>query len=746
MLAVDLARFGRTGDLKALTKRSAITAFAAFAVTFVSVGDNSKWVNPFIGTGANGHCNPGAARPFAMVQPGPDTGTGDWRYCAGYQYADKTIMGFSQNHLCGTGQGEMGDVLLLPFRGEKVLRKSTFSHANETAGPGYYAVTLDDAKVRAELTGTDRVACHRYTYMGRGPAHLLVDLQHGLVGEESWANRMTIEGFAWFSDDGFSLTGTRLVRQYWPLHRVFFHAVFSRPIKGRRLVKKELPTENGDRWALDFDIEPGGTLEVRVAMSYTSAEGAVGNYRAEAEGKDFDTIRALARAAWNDILSRVEVEGATDDQKAILYTSLYHLCYQPNVISDVGAKTRYSTFSFWDTYRAAHPLYTLLTPERVDDFIASILDHARKTGQMPIWEIYGQEGYDMIASHSIPVVLDAWRKGFNIDLKAFYPFVKHTLVTDNRAPRAARLHKPFLSCHWGKLDKLGFFPCDVVTWGSVSRVMETSLDDWCAAEMAKALGNSKDEAFFRSRSRCWRNSFKPGAGWACPRFSDGKWLEGYDPCWLRRPKGFLAQGTCDTTEGSGVQWSFHVMHDFPGLVEAMGGRDDFLKKLDFLFTHKPYWADDQSLKAEWPFRDASGTIGEYSHGNEPCHHIAWLWSLAGDRAKTAERVRYICGTQYANRPDGVCGNDDCGQMSAWYAFAAMGFYPVNPAAAEYVAGEPLFPRLRFFLPKGRTLEIHKGGVSGMTLNGKPVQGVILRHSDLVKGGVLAFGMASVPGA
>ena len=717
----------------------ALAALAALSAAFAAADDNAAYVNPFIGTDGNGHCNPGATRPFAMVQPGPDTGAGDWRYCAGYQYADKTIMGFSQNHLSGTGQGEMGDVLLLPFRGDKTLRRSAFSHAAEAASPGYYAVTLEDAKVRAELTCTDRVAFHRYTYMGDGPAHLLVDLQHGLVGEAAWANRMTIEGFAWFSDDGLSMTGSRFVRQYWPAHRVFFHAVFSRPIKARRLLKNDLPTENGDRWVLDFDVEPGGTLEVRVAMSYASAEGAVGNYRAEAEGKGFDAVRASSRAAWNDILSRVEVEGATDDQKAVLYTSLYHLCYQPNLISDAAAEPRYSTFSFWDTYRAAHPLYTLLVPERVDGFVSSIFEHAKATGQMPIWEIYGLEGYDMIASHSIPVVLDAWRKGFSVDLESFYPYVKRTLTTDNRAPRAARLHKPFMACHWDKLDRLGFFPCDVVTWGSLSRVMETTLDDWCAAEMAKALGNGEDEAFFRNRSGFWRNSFKPGTGWAWPRLSDGKWLEGYDPCWLRRPDGFQGQGTCDTTEGSGVQWSFHVMHDFPGLVEAMGGRAKFLERLEFLFAHRPYWVDDASLKDVWPFRDASGNIGEYSHGNEPCHHVAWLWSLAGERSKTAELVRQICDTQYPNRPDGVCGNDDCGQMGAWYVFAAMGFYPVNPAAAEYVAGEPLFRNMRLSLPGGRTLEIRKGGVLGITLGGNAVEGAILAHADIVKGGVLEFG-------
>ena len=698
------------------------------------------FVNPFIGTDANGHCNPGAARPFAMVQPGPDTGAGDWRYCAGYQYRDTSILGFSQNHLCGTGQVEMGDVLLLPFCGEEVLRKSCFSHANETATPGYYAVTLDAAKVRAELTSTERVACHRYTYLEEGQEHLLVDLQHGLVGESQWANRMTLEGHADFAADGRSMSGTRLVEQYWPKHRMFFHMAFSRPFVSKRLLKNELATEKGERWVLDFDLKKGETLEVKVALSYRSVAGAKRNLEVEAPGWDFDGVRRASAQTWEDILSRIEIDGASADERAVFYTSLYHLCYQPNLISDVGENPRYSTFSFWDTYRAAHPLYTLLVPERVNGFVDSILDHAKTTGFMPIWEIYGKEGYDMIGSHSIPVVLDAWRKGFDVDLKAFYPFVKRTQTENNREFIAHRNGKPFENCHWKLLDKLGYYPCDVVTWGSISRLMETTFDDWCAAEMAKELGLKDDEAFFRRRADMWKNVFKPGAGWICPRTSGEDWLAGYDPAWLIRPKGFPAGFSADTTEGSGFQWSFHVLHDFAGLVAAMGGKDAFASKLDYLFEHLPFWKDDMSLVNVWPYREASGLIGEYAHGNEPCHHVAYLYSLTGDRRKTAARVREICRTQYANRPDGVCGNDDCGQMSAWYVFAALGFYPVNPASAEYVLGEPLFGKVRMKLGNGRSLEIIGDAKSRTSVwyNGEKLTANVIGHDRLLCGGRLQF--------
>ena len=701
----------------------------------VSAREPVDFVNPLIGTDAKGHCNPGATRPFAMVQPGPDTGEGSWPYCAGYQYGDGTLMGFSQNHLCGTGQGEMGDVLLLPFCGDGVLRKSAFSHANETATPGYYAVTLDDARVRAELTSTERVAYHRYTYLGEGAKHLLVDLQHGLIGRPSWAHRMTLEGTAEFAADGLSLTGHRLVRQYWPLHRVDFHVAFSRPIVARRLLKNEIDTEKGERWVLDFDLKQGETLEVKVALSYASAEGAKRNLEAEIPGWNFDAVRADSRRAWAEILGRLEVEGAMDDQRTVLYTSLYHLCFQPNVLSDVGKPRRLSTFSFWDTYRAAHPLYTLVTPERIDEFVGSILDHARTTDFMPIWEIYGLEGYDMLGAHSIPVVLDAWRKGFKVDLKEFYPFVRRTITEDNR-PTQPPVHRS----NWDLYDKYGYYPCDIINRQSISKVLENTFDDWCAAEMAKELGFAEDEAFFRKRSGYWKNIFRADTGWPCPRRTDGNWLDPYRPEWPIRPKDHPDGFSTDTCEGTGYQWAFHVLHDVDGLVGTMGGREKFIEHLDFLFSHQAFWVGDPQLENIHPYREICGRIGEYAHGNEPCHHIAYLYTLAGRRDKTAALVRMICETQYPNRPDGICGNDDCGQMSAWYVFAALGFYPVNPAAAEYVLGEPIFDRVRLRLPDGRLLDVRRvKGKTGVFLNGKELHGGVIRHADIVRGGLLEFG-------
>lgn len=713
----------------------------AFAVGLVLAGCASAFakepvdcVNVFIGTDAKGHCSPCATRPFAMVQPGPDTGEGDWDHCSGYHYRDRTVMGFSQNHLNGTGQGEMGDVLFLPFCGVKPFRRATFSHANETASPGYYAVLLDDAQVRAEMTSTERVAYHRYTYLGNGPKRLLVDLQHGLVGESQWANRMTLVGHAVFAPDGLSLSGHRLVQQYWPRHRVDFHLAFSRPFVARRLLKNEIATEMGERWVLDFDLKTGDTLEVKVALSYSSLDGAKDNMAAELPGWDFEAVRQASRAKWADVLSRLRVEGADDDRRAVLYTALYHACVQPNLISDVGAKARYSTFSFWDTYRAAHPLYTLIVPEMVEPFCASILDHAKDTGFMPIWEIYGLEGYDMLGSHSIPVVLDAWRKGFKVDLAAYYPAIRHSLTANNRpTPRVCN------QSNWALYDKLGYLPCDVVDWQSISKQMEIVYDDWCAAEIAAALGKTEDEAFFRRRAGRWRNLFRED-GWPCPRRSDGAWLEGYRPEWPIRPKGFPAGWCADTCEGTGYQWAFHVLHDVEGLCHRMGGRAAFVEKLDFLFGHKPYWVGDPALETTHPYREICGRIGEYAHGNEPCHHVAYLYALVGRRDLAARWIREIADGLYANKPDGLCGNDDCGQMSAWYVFAALGFYPVNPAAGEYVLGEPLFDRVTLVCPQGRRLSVvRQAAANGVSFNGRSVDRVSLEHRSLVRGGELVIG-------
>ena len=627
----------------------------------------------------------------------------------------------------------MGDVLLFPFCGTNVLRRSSFSHRSEIARPGYYAVTLEEARIRAEMTCTDRVAYHRYTFLGEGPKRLIVDLQHGHTANPDFADKLTLFSKAVFEDDGQTISGTRIVRQYWPLHQVWFNIVCSRPFQSKRLLENENKNEKGERWLLDFDVAKGEAVEVKVTLSYRSVAGAKANLE-ELPAWGFDNVRQAAQESWERILSRIKVEGASNEELVSLYTAVYHLCYQPNLISDVGARNRYSTFSLWDTYRAAHPLYTLLTPERVNDFIDSFLQHAESYGRLPIWEIYGLEGYDMLGAHSIPVILDAWRKGFDVDLAMFYPYVKRTLTTNNRADKSSKLH-----CRWDLLDQYGYFPCDIKPTYNLSTLNETSFDDWCASEIARALGKPDDAAYFARRARLWRNNIRPDSGWSWPRMADGSWLEPFDPCWLIRPDDHPAGRVCDTDEGSSVQWSFHVLHDISGLFAAMGGAIRAREKLDFLFSHRPYWEGNAELDARWPFIEVSGRVGEYAHGNEPCHHIPYLYTLLGDRWASDRCVKLLADRFYPNRPDGICGNDDCGQISAWYVFAAMGFYPVNPAAAEYVVGGPLFSRLSLSLPGGKSLTVCRDASSNdVCLNGRPLKKGILRHADLLEGGELVY--------
>ena len=695
---------------------------------------NVAFVDPFIGTEGTGHCTPAATCPFGMVQPGPDTGNGSWKYCSGYQHSDRGVDGFSQTHLNGTGQPEMADFLILPFCGETVLRRSAFSPETERAAPGYYAVSLDGAKVDVEITATERVAHYRFKYKAERP-RLLVDLQHFLWQEEKYSMDTTKGGGATFSADGRSMSGWREAKAYWPHHKVHFHATFSRPIAAKRMLEKDGTWEMAPRYVLDFDLKPGDELQVKMALSYSSEAGAERNLNAEDAAFDFDAVRARAEGKWQSLLGRVELESATADQRKMFYTSLYHLCVQPNLISDAGERIRYSTFSLWDTYRAAHPLYTILFPEMVEPFLGSFLDHAKETGFMPIWEIYGKEGYDMIGAHSIPVVLDACRKGFKVRLEDFYPYVRDTQTKDNRAAHAC---PDFEKCHWETYDRLGYFPYDVIAWGSLCRLMEVTFDDHCAAEMAKLLGKEDDERFFRKRSGYWKNAFNPQTGYLAPRKTDGTWLQGYDPHWLLRKdeQGHLVG---DTGEGSGLQWSFHVLHDFDGLVKAMGGRDEFLRRLDYLFSHRPFWRDRKELTDRWPYRDASGLVGEYSHGNEPCHHIAYFYSLAGRRDKTAAVVSEIARTLYPVTADGMCGNDDCGQLSAWYVFAAFGFYPVNPASAEYVLGAPLCREIRVHLSDGGVLTIRDERCGDdVQYNGNKLMRNVISHRELLHGGRLCF--------
>lgn len=699
--------------------------------------DYTQYVDPFIGAADNGHTFPGACRPFGMIQTSPVTGAVGWRYCSEYMYADSIIWGFTQTHLNGTGCMDLGDILVMPFTGERHRTwnayRSSFSKTSENATPGYYTVTLDQAKVKAELTATTHAALHRYTYEQADSASILIDLQHGPAwNEKQYHSQVNSCEVNWENDS--TLTG-HVNNKVWVDQNYYFVMQFSRPV----IDHFELPmaeTEKGKRLVASFNIQPGEEVLMKVALSTTGVEGAKANMAAEVPGWDFEGIRTAAKADWNSYLSRIEVEG-TDEEKTNFYTSFYHALIQPNEISDVDGRYRnaadsvvnatggkfYSTFSLWDTYRAAHPFYTLMVPERVDGFINSLVDQAEVQGYLPIWGLWGKENFCMVANHGVSVVAEAYAKGFRgFDAERAFNAIKQTQTVSHP-----------LKSNWENYMKYGYFPTDLTEAESVSSTLESVYDDYAAADMAKRMGKTEDAAYFARRADFYKNLFDSSTQFMRPKKSDGTWKSPFNPSQI----GHAESVGGDYTEGNAWQYTWHVQHDVPGLIALFGGEEPFLNKLDSLFT----------LKLETTQADVTGLIGQYAHGNEPSHHVTYLYALAGRPERTQELIREIFDTQYSPKPNGLCGNDDCGQMSAWYMFSAMGFYPVNPVSGEYVFGAPQLPEFVLHLADGKTFTIKAEGLSeankyvkSITLNGEPYTKNFISHADIVKGGTLVYQM------
>lgn len=699
--------------------------------------DYTQYVDPFIGAADNGHTFPGACRPFGMIQTSPVTGAVGWRYCSEYMYADSIIWGFTQTHLNGTGCMDLGDILVMPFTGERHRTwdayRSSFSKTSENATPGYYTVTLDQAKVKAELTATTHAALHRYTYEQADSASILIDLQHGPAwNEKQYHSQVNSCEVNWENDS--TLTG-HVNNKVWVDQDYYFVMQFSRPV----IDHFELPmaeTEKGKRLVASFNIQPGEEVLMKVALSTTGVEGAKANMAAEVPGWDFEGIRTAAKADWNSYLSRIEVEG-TDEEKTNFYTSFYHALIQPNEISDVDGRYRnaadsvvnatggkfYSTFSLWDTYRAAHPFYTLMVPERVDGFINSLVDQAEVQGYLPIWGLWGKENFCMVANHGVSVVAEAYAKGFRgFDAERAFNAIKQTQTVSHP-----------LKSNWENYMKYGYFPTDLTEAESVSSTLESVYDDYAAADMAKRMGKTEDAAYFARRADFYKNLFDSSTQFMRPKKSDGTWKSPFNPSQI----GHAESVGGDYTEGNAWQYTWHVQHDVPGLIALFGEEEPFLNKLDSLFT----------LKLETTQADVTGLIGQYAHGNEPSHHVTYLYALAGRPERTQELIREIFDTQYSPKPNGLCGNDDCGQMSAWYMFSAMGFYPVNPVSGEYVFGAPQLPEFVLHLADGKTFTIKAEGLSeankyvkSITLNGEPYTKNFISHADIVKGGTLVYQM------
>ena len=762
------------------TKASLVTVAALTVAACTAQGEDfARWVDPFVGTVGDGNCFPGPCRPFGMVQPSPDTG--EKTHCGGYKFTDATIRHFSQTHLYGTGRPAMGDIAILPM-GESQLRVKSeelrvgIDKASEVAEVGYYAVTLENG-VKCEATATERVAVWRFAWPEGASRGLSIDAAAMLMQHFNAKLGATVpESFATLREDRRGMSGYKKALGWTP-YKLFYAIEFSEPWAKIKRLPSDPFQGKGDRWIVEFDTT--NSLEVRIALSTVSEEGALANLKAEAEGRSFDEIRAECRASWNEIFSRAQLVKGTDEQKKNWYTAFYHLCIQPNIQTDVDGKYRgaddaihtakrghYSTFSLWDTFRAAHPLYTIIVPERVPGFVDSLIAFGEQHGHLPMWTMWQGEDHCMVGIHSIPVIVDAYKKGLlpqlstlNSQLSTLSLMVQSMINNDGENPKNcwnAYWENGYIPYCPGEFDKF------VPQGQSASTTLELAYDWWCIADFAKCIGDNATAAKAQKWADCWKNVFDKEIGFARgrgPMTAGGKWREPFDP---RNPRaGGLFWG--DFTEANSWIYTWHVFQDTDALADAFGGKSAALAKLDEFFATPPYKPAGKSANNdEGGIAEAPGQIGQYWHGNEPSHHVAYFYSLWGCRDKTAALTRRICREAYRPKPDGLCGNDDCGQMSAWYLFSVMGFYPVNPCGDGYVLGEAQAEevKLRVGSCEFRVVGAEVGDNSSSsrkednnsilqlktqtpTLNGKPMKGVKISHEDIMRGGTLVFGKDGV---
>ncbi len=707
----------------------AIFIFCLAIVSQLTVAQENltQYVNPFIGTGGHGHTFPGAVLPFGMVQLSPDTRIdGSWDGCSGYHYSDTLLYGFSHTHLSGTGCSDWGDILLMPVTSDVGTDSKTyatrFSHLNEKASPGYYELFMPKRNIKAELTVTPRVGIHRYTFpKGQNPK-VIIDLKHRdkTLGQEI---RYT---------DSCTLVGYRR-SEAWAKDQVVYFAIrFSRKFKSSlpetdKTSVEEYRKIRGNLNKADFTFNQGSDapLVVKVAISGVSEEGALKNLNEEAPHWDFERYKKEAENVWNKQLNKVSVSDTDKDRLTVFYTSLYHCCIHPSLNMDVDGRyrgrdnevhtakgfTNYSVFSLWDTYRALHPLFTILEQKRSADFINSFLVQHEQSGRLPMWELSSNETNCMIGFHSVSVIADAMAKGIGgFDSLAAY-----------RAAVAASNYTA-----WGipQFNKAGYLQVDDES-ESVSKSLEYAYDNWCIAQMASMLGKKEDEAIYLRRSQAYRNLFDARSGHMRPR-KNGGWLTPF----------YASEINNHFTEGNSWQYSFYVPHDLKGLINLYGNDARFEKKLDELFeTTEKTRGREQA--------DVTGLIGQYAHGNEPSHHMAYLYNFCGNPQKSIQRVRFICKEFYKNSTDGLIGNEDCGQMSAWYVLSSMGFYPVCPGSTQYVLGEPAYSSVTLNLENGRTFTIKASpslntAVTGVKLNGVESLNSFISHAAITNGGALEF--------
>ncbi len=725
-----------------------LIAVSIFSCKNQNSNDLAALVDPFIGTDATGNTFPGASMPFGMVQLSPDTYNDGC--CSGYHYRDSAIMGFSHTHLSGTGVADFGDILVMPSTaeftsasGENGIRGKNkgarFKHSSEKASPGYYSVFLEDHQINVELTATNRVGLHRYTFPQSDKSSILFDLEHGIMNGDKPLDDCFIRVV-----NSTEIEGLRHSQGWAPDQYVYFVARFSEPFTDPALyLNGEVSGTSNEikgksvKAVLNYQTKAGKQILVKVALSAISTEGARRNMDEELPHWDFDKTVNRAENAWNAELGKIKISGGTKDQQTIFYTALYHSLLTPNLYSDVDGQYRgmdhlvhsgegfnyYHVFSLWDTYRAVHPLFNLIDPKRNQDFIKTMLKQFEHTGLLPVWELAGCENNCMIGYHAVPVIADAYLKGFrdfDVD-KAF------TAMLASGAQNTEGIDS---------YRKFGFLPKENST-NSVSKVLEYAYDDWCIAQMAKSLGRMEEYREYIRRSQYYQNQFDPASGLMRPRHADGRWLSPFDPFKV----SLLDQG--DYTEANAWHYSFYAPQNIPDLIRLSGGDQQFIQKLDSFFTVQTGIKNNIS--------DFEGIFGQYAHGNEPSHHMPYLYNYAGVAWKSQEIIKRAVNEFYTSKPDGLCGNDDCGQLSAWYVFSAMGFYPVCPGSDQYVIGSPLFDKAEIALSNGRKFTIRAPGsgsrspyVQSASLNGQDYPKSYINYTDLIKGGELVLKMGSDP--
>lgn len=712
----------------------------------------TDYVNPLIGTSAHGHTFPGATVPFGMVQLSPDTHNEGWDWCSGYHYSDSSIMGFSHTHLSGTGRGELLDILLMPTTGEVKFHpgtrenpdtgyRSRFSHQNEIAKPGYYSVLLEDYQIQAELTATKRAGFHRYTFSKDESANLVVDLNHSYKTDLILNGRIQIMNDTLIVGSHRSKGWGEEGEDFYVEHEVFFAMRLSQPIENATFYVDGNVIENSNeikgkavKANLIFNIQKKEPLLVKVGISSVDINGAINNVDTEIPDWNFEDIKTQASNEWNTLLSTFQVKDDNRANKETFYTALYHTCIAPYTASDSDGRymgfdrkihqadnfTNLTGLSLWDTFRAANPLYTIINPSLVTDIIKSMLAQYDQYGLLPVWSLNNSETNCMIGYHSIPVIVDAYLKGIGgFDAEKAFEAMKKSAMQDD--------------FYISYLKEYNYIPRDLGPDFSVAKTLEYAFDDYCIALMAKELGKKDDYEYFSKRGKAYENLFDSSVGFMRGKDSKGIFRTDFDPY-------NAVNATSDFIEGNSWQYTWFVPHNVQFLVDGMGGKEGFVNKLDSLFSV------NSELDENTP-KDVSGLIGQYAHGNEPSHHVAYLYNYAGVPWKTQEKVSQIMKTLYSNKPDGLCGNEDMGQMSAWYIFSALGFYPVNPADGNYVFGTPLFKKVILNLPNKKTFTVVAKNLSDrniyiqrVLLNGKEIDKGYISHQQILEGGTLEFQM------